>query len=368
MSGSPISYVLLTGATGFIGAHVLDGLLHRGLKVRIAVRSLHKARALKSARPEHAHMLDVIQVDDYSTATSFTEAVKDVEGIVHVASPLSYDIKDNEEDMILPAINGTKSILQAALRSPLIQRVVITSSFAAVIDIDRKGPPYFTYTSTDWNPLTYDQAADNNSSAVVAYRGSKKFAELAAWEFMEQEKPRFDLVTLCPPMVFGPFVHPVERLEDLSDSISKLWEIVDGGELPVARVPFWVDVRDLAHAHVEALLRSQLRSKRYTIASPDRFSYQKASSIILDSFDWAKNRVLTQTLHQDIDESYGLDGEEAADELGLSYHSFQQSVVDLVAQAVQMESDLRAKSTSSQSWGCRAQSPSKCLPSINGQS
>lgn len=217
-----------------------------------------------------------------------------------------------------------------------------------MFDSDRKGPPYFTYTSTDWNPLTYQQAADNNSSPVVAYRGSKKFAELAAWEFMEREKPQFELVTLCPPMVFGPFVHPVERLEDLSDSISKLWEIVDGGVLPVARVPFWVDVRDLAHAHVEALLKPHLGSKRYTIASPERFSYEKASSIIVDSFDWAKGRVLTPVPHQEIDESYGLDGQEAAKELGLSYHTFQESVVDFVTQAAQLERDLKAKPTSIQ--------------------
>lgn len=86
MSASPISYVLLTGATGFIGAHVLDFLLGRGLKVRIAVRNLDKARGLKSDRPKYTHMLDVVQVGDYTTATSFAEAIKDVDGIVHVAS------------------------------------------------------------------------------------------------------------------------------------------------------------------------------------------------------------------------------------------------------------------------------------------
>lgn len=257
---------------------------------------------------------------------------------------MSYDIKDNEKDLILPAINGTKSVLQAALGNPLIRRVVVTSSFASVIDIDRKGPPYFTYSSTDWNPLTYDQAADNNSSPVVAYRGSKKFAELAAWEFMEQEQPPFDLVTLCPPMVFGPFVHPVARLVDLSDSISKLWEIVNGGTLPVARVPFWVDVRDLAQAHVEALLQPEpdgTGSQRFTIASPERFSYEKAARIMMDNFDWARTRIMGSIPDQEIDESYGLDGQHAANVLGLSYYTFEQSVVDFVNQAVRLERELK---------------------------
>lgn len=242
--------------------------------------------------------------------------------------------------MILPAINGTKSVLQAAASNPFIRRLVITSSFASVIDIDRKGPPYFTYTSADWNPLTYGQAADKNSNAVVAYRGSKKFAELAAWEFVEKEQPGFDLVTLCPPMVFGPFVHPVKRLEDLSDSISNLWKIFNGSQLPVARVPFWVDVRDLAQAHVEALLKPEAGNRRFTIASPERFSYEKAARIIIDSFDWGKTRVTQPIPHQEIDESYGLDGQIVEKELGLKYHTFQQSVMDFVEQAVCLESEL----------------------------
>lgn len=85
-SETPISYVLLTGATGFIGAHVLDILLQKGLRVRIAVRNLEKARLLKSERPEYTHMVDAVQVADFATATSFTDAVRDVQGIIHVAS------------------------------------------------------------------------------------------------------------------------------------------------------------------------------------------------------------------------------------------------------------------------------------------
>lgn len=242
--------------------------------------------------------------------------------------------------MILPAINGTKSVLRAAASNPLIQRVVITSSFASVIDIDRKAPPHFTYTAEDWNPLTLAEAVDKTSSAVVAYRGSKKFAELAGWEFVKKENPRFGLVTLCPPMVFGPFVHPVQRLEDLSDSISNLWKIVNGGQLPVARVPFWVDVRDLAQAHVEALLKPEAGGKRFTIASPERFSYEKAARIIMDGIGRGKTRVVQPIPNQEIDESYDLDGQTVENELGLKYRSFQKSVMDFVDQALHLESEL----------------------------
>ena len=146
-----------------------------------------------------------------------------------------------------------RSILEAATDSN-VQRIVITSSFAAVMDINRKAPPYFTYTAEDWNPLTYEESIDPSTSAVVAYRGSKKFAELEAWNYIKEKKASFDIVTLCPPMTFGPVVHPVDGVEKLNESNKMLWNVASGAPLPVARVPFWVDVRDLAKAHVEALM------------------------------------------------------------------------------------------------------------------
>ncbi|ETI22618.1 hypothetical protein G647_06694 [Cladophialophora carrionii CBS 160.54] len=333
-----INHVLVTGATGFLGAHVVDELLARGLRVRAAVRNLAKANVMRDARPQYASKLDFVQVADFTANISFEEAVKDIDGIIHVASPLTFGVEDNERDFLLPAINGVTSVQKAAAQAPQIRRVVITSSFASVIDVDRKAPPHFTYTAADWNPLTYEEAADNNTSEVVAYRGSKKFAELAAWDFVQREKPGFDIVTLCPPMIFGPFVHPVARLEELNDSAAKLWEVASGVDpMPLARVPFWIDVRDLAQAHVESLLRPEVGNKRFTIASPERFSYQKAAEIIIKEFDWGRDRVHLPDTEQTIDQSHDLDGETAARELGITYRSFHDSVVDFVSQAQRLE-------------------------------
>jgi nucleoside-diphosphate-sugar epimerase len=234
--------------------------------------------------------------------------------------------------LIIPAINGVTSILEAAATSPKIKRVVLTSSFAAVLDAGRKGPPYFTYTGDDWNPLSYEESIDPSTSAVVAYRGSKKFAELKAWNFIKEQKPAFDLVTLCPPMTFGPVVHPVTNVDALNESNKILWKIASGeSPLPVARVPFWIDVRDLAQAHVEAVLRPEVGGKRYIPASPERFTYAKAAEIIGDAFDWAKDEVSKE--EHVVDESHGVDGETAARDLGLVYTTFKRTVIDLVAQA-----------------------------------
>lgn len=236
---------------------------------------------------------------------------------------------------MIPAINGVRSILDAAINSK-VERIVITSSFASVLDVNRKGPPYFTYTGKDWNPLTYAESIDPATSAVVAYRGSKKYAELEAWNFVKEFKPTFDIVTLCPPMTFGPVVHPISRVQELNESNSMLWRIASGeSPLPVARVPFWIDVRDLAKAHVEALIRPGAGNKRYVPASPQCFSYQLAAEIMRAEFPWAEERVATEK-EQLVDTSHGLDGEEVTKDLGFEYKMFKQTVVDLVTQAVRM--------------------------------
>ncbi|KAJ9138073.1 NAD dependent epimerase/dehydratase [Pleurostoma richardsiae] len=335
MAQSP-QYVLVTGATGFIGAHIVDQLLGRGIKVRGATRSKAKGDAMIQARPKYASLLDFVQIDDFEKLGVFDEAVKDIDGVIHVASPFTYDTKDNEKELIIPAINGVRSILEAAAKTSTVKRIVLTSSFASVMDADRKAPPYFTYTADDWNPLSYGEAADPATSAVIAYRGSKKFAELAAWEFVRDRKPAFDIATLCPPMTFGPVVHPVESVDRLNESNSMLWRVASGVKpLPVARVPFWVDVRDLAQAHIEALLRPDAGGKRFLPAAPERFSYGIAAKIIAEEFDWARNKVSQE--EQRIDESHGIDGKTAAAELGLEYKTFRQTVTDLVSEAVEMK-------------------------------
>ncbi|TDZ20117.1 putative uncharacterized oxidoreductase [Colletotrichum orbiculare MAFF 240422] len=330
-------HVLVTGATGFIGAHVVDELLRRGIRVRGATRTVAKGQAMIKARPQYADQLDFVQVDDFENPNVFKDSLGGgIDGVIHVASPFTYDTKDNEKELILPAIQGVEAILQAVDNNPSIKRVVVTSSFAAVLDANRKAPPYFTYTAADWNPLSREEAGAPGTSAVIAYRASKKFAELAAWDHVANGDKHFDIVTLCPPMTFGPVVHPVDGVSKLNESNAMLWKIANEQKpLPVARVPFWIDVRDLAVAHVEALLRPEVGGKRYIPAASDRFSYGLAAKVMTENFPWAAGRVTQE--EQAIDTSHGLDSELAAKELGLNYRTFDQTVVDLIKQAKAME-------------------------------
>jgi nucleoside-diphosphate-sugar epimerase len=137
-------------------------------------------------------------------------------------------------------------------------------------------------------------------------------------------------------MTFGPVVHPVPKVEDLNESNAMLWKIAKGSNpLPVSRVPFWIDVRDLANAHVEAMLRPEVSNKRYIPASPECFSYSLAAKFMLEEFSWTKGQVSEE--EQPIDDSHGVDGEAVAKELGIKYRSFRETVVDLVSQAWEMD-------------------------------
>ncbi|KAH1937468.1 hypothetical protein KXW75_002661 [Aspergillus fumigatus] len=327
--------VLVTGATGFIGAHVVDSLLDRGITVRGATRSFSKGEQMRAARPDHASRLEFVQIEDFSKLGGFDHVMEGVDAVIHVASPFTYNTTNNEQELILPAINGVKSILAASAKpGSTVKRVVLTSSFASVIDISKNPGPDFTYTGAHWNPITYEESVDPATSAVVAYRGSKKFAELEAWNFMDREGPPLDLVTLCPPMVFGPIVHPVASIAQLNESNAVLWSVAAGADpLPAARVSAWIDVRDLAEAHVQALLTPEAGGKRYVPASGEPFCYEYAADIIKEKFLWARETVTTNyEAGKRPGPTYKLDGATVTRELGVKYRSFEQTVEELVRQ------------------------------------
>ncbi|KAK7691048.1 hypothetical protein QCA50_006151 [Cerrena zonata] len=322
---------LVTGATGFIGAHVVDEILRRGHRVRGAVRSKTKAEQMIRSRPQYANSLEFTFIDDLTSPDVFDDPVEKVDGIFHVASPVDYKVTDVENGLLRPAIEGTKSILLAAQKEPSVKRIVITSSFAAVFDIPRGLTPGFTYTGDVWNPITYEEA--KSSDAVFAYRGAKKYAELAAWDCVRNEKPHFDIVTFCPPLVFGPLVHPISRTAELNETSRVLWEIASGANpLPVVRVPSWVDVRDLAFAHVEAMLRPEVGNRRFLIASPQKISYQMVADILRQEFDWAKEQVTKGEENAPLPKTFDIDGKTVADALGFEYRGFKQCILEAITQ------------------------------------
>ncbi len=123
---------------------------------------------------------------------------------------------------------GTTSILKAIARSaPAVRRVVITSSFAAILDEAKMADPATVFTEASWNPVTL---ADIHRSSATAYRASKTLAERAAWDFVADAASgaRFDVVTVCPPLVIGPVAHHLASLASLNTSNARVVDCVSG--------------------------------------------------------------------------------------------------------------------------------------------
>ena len=230
MSDKAGHLILLTGASGFVAAHILNSLLRNGYDVRGTVRS--EATADK-VRKTHGHLLEGTQsrltfaiVPDVASPGAFNDAVKDVDGVIHTASPFAVQVEDNERDLLQPAIKGTTEIIQAVQTyAPQVKRIVITSSFASILDTSLGDRPGYNYTEADWNPISYDEA--KTADGPTAYCASKNFAERAAWDFVKEKNPNFTLATICPPMVYGPLQDDAS-IAHLNTSSADIYRLMNG--------------------------------------------------------------------------------------------------------------------------------------------
>lgn len=265
--------ILVTGATGFIGAHCVGILLNRNYRVKAHSRSLEKYSKLESSVPSSKrHLLVPAIGSDITNYEEVSNFMKECTGVLHLASPFKFAVEDYVEDLLIPALKGTEAVMNAANENPTVKRVVLTSSFAAVYDANRGLQPGVILTEEDFSPLTWDDGATTKDPAI-AYRVSKTVAENSAWDFMKKHSPSFDLCVLCPTMVFGPLYSKslISNLEELNFSNQIILKLLDSPdcEIPPTRNPVWVDVRDLADYHVTALSKAEASNQRFLISAGD---------------------------------------------------------------------------------------------------
>jgi nucleoside-diphosphate-sugar epimerase len=171
-----MSTILVTGGSGFIGSHCILQLLAAGHQVRTTVRSLKResdVRAmLKEGGAEPGDRLSVIAAD-LENDPGWSEAVAGCEYVLHVASPFPANIPQDEDELIVPAREGSLRVLRAS-RDAAVKRVVLTSSFAAIGYGQQ--PQKTPFDETSWT--------DPNGGDVLPYVKSKTLAERAAWDFI----------------------------------------------------------------------------------------------------------------------------------------------------------------------------------------
>lgn len=233
-----------------------------------------------------------------------------------------------------PAIIGTTSILKAIKKSaPGVKRVVITSSFASILSTAGLLDTKKVFSEADWNPNTYEDGLGDNKA--TSYRVSKTVAEKSAWKFVEEEKPSFDLVTICPPLVFGPVVHHLNSLSAINTSNQRFVDLIQGknkAEIPDTGVYLWVDVRDVALAHVAAFERPAAGGKRF-FCTAGKYSNREIVDAVRANFPELQAKLPAEDAKGgDYPEGglYSYDNSRATKELGINWISISQSTVDTV--------------------------------------
>lgn len=110
-----------------------------------------QAEKLRRIFSRHLSNIDFVVVSDITVTGCFDEAIQDVQYVIHVASPLP----DRNSDLLIPAMQGTTSILESACKNPSIKKVVVTSSISSFMPL--AGQPHGTVITGEkvllWFPM-----------------------------------------------------------------------------------------------------------------------------------------------------------------------------------------------------------------------
>jgi nucleoside-diphosphate-sugar epimerase len=277
--------VLVTGGSGFIGAHCILQLLGAGFRVRTTVRSLKRegdVRAMLKAggSTPDAQALSFAAADLMSDA-GWPEAVAGCDFVLHVASPFPLGVPKDENELIVPAREGALRALRAA-RDAGVKRVVLTSSFAAI---------GYGQKITD-KAFTEENWTDPKGEGTSAYVKSKTLAERAAWDFIAREGGALELAVVNPVGVFGPVLGP-----DFSTSIEIVRRLMDGSVPGCPRLSFGIiDVRDVADLHLRAMTSPAAKGERFLAVAGKFMTMQEIAQVLKSRMGEAAKRVPTRVL------------------------------------------------------------------------
>ena len=268
---------MVTGATGYVAGWLVKKLLDKGITVHAAVRDPENPKKV-------GHLLDLAEnspgtiklfKSDLLVDGSYDEAMKDCTIVFHTASPFTSNYKDPQKDLVDPAVKGTNNVLQSAIRTPSVKKVVLTSSCAAIYTdaIDVESAPGGILTEGIWNTTA--------SLDYQPYSYSKTMAEKKAWEIAESQS-QWQLVSVNPSLVMGP---PLNTRSITSESFTILKQMGDGTMrfgAPKMGIGL-VDVRDVADAHIQAAFNDKAQG-RY-ICSAHNTDFFEMTQALREKYD-----------------------------------------------------------------------------------
>ncbi len=336
--------ILVTGGTGYIASWIIKLLLEKGLNVRATVRD-------KSNSEKFKHLIEIadnsngkltIFEADLLKVGSFQEAMVDCELVFHTASPFMISgIKDAQKQLIEPALNGTRNVLNSAKENKSVKRIVLTASVVSMHGdaVDMQDTENGIFTDKDWNRTS--------TATHRPYSYSKTIAEKEAWKIVKTQN-QFDLVTVHPGFVLGPSLTKRKDSASINFMISLLNGKLKTG-VPNLTLGI-VDIRDLAKVHVAAGFNPEAEG-RY-IASAGSSTMLELANILqkkyLTKFKIPKMQLPKIVLYllgpsqgfswKYISRNIGLalkfDNSKSINELGISYRPIEETILDHAEQVI----------------------------------
>ncbi|TPX54721.1 hypothetical protein PhCBS80983_g05808 [Powellomyces hirtus] len=329
----------VTGVNGFVAGHITDQLLQAGCRVRGTVRSMANSQDLvKLFTGKYGEdRFELCEVKNIEDEKAFDEAVKDCQYIFHVASPVpSFSSGgDPYKTTINPAVTGTLSVLKAAhaLGENGPHRIIITGSASSIAESNR--PKGHIYTETDWNESVIKLVEDQREEAgpIMAYWASKVIAEKETWKWVDENKAKFETVVLLPSYIFGPAFYPIASSSSIPSTLNMVFAFTSTATTPpmAAHQPFesFVDVRDVAAAHMRAATAPAASGKRIIVSSAP-FSSTRLAHIIDKHFPQLGVERERANADDDDNLEMEMDGRLAHQILGIEYIGLERSIVDTV--------------------------------------
>lgn len=258
--------VLITGISGFIARRCAIELIEHGYTVRGTVRDAKRAEALRRSLAPLADpgRVELVEADLLSDS-GWDDAMSGCHGVLHLASPFPIAQPRDEAELIRPAVDGTRRVLRAAIRSG-VNRFVQTSSTVAVAyghPHDRTKP----FTEADWSNL--------QGPGITPYAKSKTLAEQAARDLVAGWGTTMHFSTVNPGLVLGPLTDPA-----FGSSVDVVRMILSGKYPGMPRLMFpIVDVRDVALMHRLALETAHPSGGRYLGVAGTRWMIDMARTL-----------------------------------------------------------------------------------------
>lgn len=337
--------VMVTGATGYVAGRLMERLLEEGFTVHAAVRDPTSPDKLKylEALAERTPGKILYFKADLLVPGSYAEAMAGCSVVFHTASPFITSVKDPLKELVEPARQGTRNVLETVNDTATVRRVVLTSSCAAIYgdNADRENTAGGVFTEADWNT--------SSSLDHQAYAYSKTLAERAAWEIAEAQQ-RWDLVTINPSLVVGPGINP----NATSESFDIVRQLGDGtARMGVPDIGLGVvDVREVAEAHVRAAFLPEAHG-RYILSGHDT-SFPEIARVLRHRFGndyplpkrtlpkaavWLFGPLVNKTLTREyvsrnVNLPWRADNRRSREELGIQYRALEESLFDFFEQVM----------------------------------